>query len=172
MNPCLFMLVLLATGAIVSQPVQPDMRPVEAGIDDTSPVAVSQREQRYDQRIATGFDRVYEIVSPSGERSFVRVNGAVYAQFDQAWYSDSGDALVPPGTRFTIGAPPSSESIAQTPVRAPNAVSLRADAQPARQGSPPPAAARAYPVGEPSIVGNEWYRRVRITQLLRSTLNS
>ncbi|MEM9165925.1 MAG: hypothetical protein AAGB48_02750 [Planctomycetota bacterium] len=160
-------LALLGAGAAQAQ-----LRPVEAGIEDVSPIGTSERIQPLDARDPIGFERVYEISRPDGTRSFVRVSGALYAEFDHAWYNPLGEAVVPAGTRFTIGRPPADLAAPSEPAPrlAPNAVSLRAE--PGRPtGEPRPSDRPVFSVGEPSIVDNELYRRIRITELLQATLN-
>ncbi|MEM8756385.1 MAG: hypothetical protein AAGF47_01210 [Planctomycetota bacterium] len=130
---------------------------MEPGIDDISPVSVSQRVQREDPRQPVGFERVYEFVDADGRTRYARVNGAVHAVFDQAWYTSLGSAAVPAGTRFIIGEPPVAAERLPEARPAPNAVSL--DAQPA---GPNPAPARP----SPSIVSNEFYRRARVSRWL------
>lgn len=166
---------MLAFAALAVETVaaQPELRPVDAGTEDTSVNRLSGLVPRIEQRSPTGFDQVYEMIKPGGERVFVRISGGVYAEFDRSVYSFDGETEVPPGTVFRIGRPGQSPAI--TPVAASNRVDLSADAGGAEASDLPltaSGASTASAIGEPSIMGNELYRSVRISQLLFSTVKA
>lgn len=89
-------------------------RRIEAGTTDRDPSRTSLRSLQADLRAPTGFEGVYQIdrVDALGgrETSFMRIDGNLHAVFPRSVYartSRGSVAVVPPGTTFFIGAPPS-----------------------------------------------------------------
>ena len=141
--------IWITLAALAASPSQPEARVIEQGVEDVSPLAQSTRHNPKDFRRPSGFEKVY---------------------------SNQGDALFPPNMVFHIGAAKlleSSNAPQQTAAPASNRLdhSIQRSAQtPARKAAPEstrPAEAETIP-GPPSIVINEFYRRVRIAQLLQS----
>lgn len=161
------LIVVLAAHA-----VQPEIRPIDAGTEDVSVNSQSRLVPLVDQRQPIDFDQVFELTKPNGERVFIRRSGNLYAEFERSVYTSSGNPDIPPGTVFRIGDPLQQQ--ATEVADAPNRVSLAAGSTSAggrtarrpNQGGGSVAAA----VGEPSIMGNELYRQVRISQLLMATV--
>ena len=176
------LIALVAAGAApaIAQHNQgrPGYRSVEEGIEDVSPLAKSGRIERVDLRHPIGFEQVYEITTPDGKTAYVRIDGGLVAVFKRSDYATgTGEALLPPGVVYHIGAPKvlSIEEARSKPVLAPNRRSTRistradnrADNKP-RQSEPKPKRDAIRVMGPASIIENEPYRRLRITQLLRS----
>lgn len=166
----------ISLAAIAATPTQPEARVIEQGFEDVSPLAQSTRHNPKDFRRPSGFEKVYEITTPDGKTAFVRVDNGIAAVFSRSDYTAQGDALFPPNMVFHIGAAKlleSSSAPQQTLAPASNRLDLSAQRSartPAREPTPEPtrpAEAEAIP-GPPSIVINEFYRRVRIAQLLQS----
>ncbi len=158
---------------VLSIVVQPELRPIDAGTEDVSVNSQSRLLPRVDQRLPFDFDQVFELIKPNGERVFIRRSGNLYAEFERSVYSASGSPDVPPGTVFRIGDPTQQDTTEVAP--AANRVSLAAPtrAVPTPQqstGQRREGEVVAAAVGEPSIVGNELYRQIRISQLLLGTL--
>jgi hypothetical protein len=153
---------MLCAVAVVAIALQPGLRPIEAGVGDVAPDRLSQRRIEVEQRIPTGFEQIYELTTPDGSTTLVRIAGGVYVTFDRSQYdARSGEALIPAGATFIIGSP--VRGLSQTPAQAPNRVNLRP--RTSEPSSPSPSS-----IGPPSIAGNELYRRIRVTQLLFSIL--
>ncbi len=160
-------LCLIITAALA----QPELRLIDAGTSDVSVNSESRLLPRLDQRKPVGFNQIYEMIKPSGERVFIRISGNTFAEFERSVYNASGGVEVSPGTVFRTGNPLAEQPTEVAP--APNRVSLAANSAPTRSDP-----ARVYPssgtvaqaVGEPSIIGNELYRRVRVSQLLLATV--
>lgn len=158
---------------VLSFAVQPELRAIDAGTSDVSVNSESRLVPRVDQRKPLGFDQVFELTKPNGERVFVRRSGNLYAEFSQSVYTASGSPDIPPGTVFRIGDPIAEDTTEVAPAanRVSLAVSMRAD-----DGGDALATRRtaegsaAVAVGPPSIVGNELYRQLRISQLLMATV--
>ncbi len=90
------------------------LTPVEQGIGDADPLRMSLRVPSGDLQQGVAFEQVYQ--GPDG--MFYRVSGALYAQFDRSIYVPTawGAApVIPPGTIFYIGTPPSLRSVDQKP---------------------------------------------------------
>ena len=180
----------LAITSLVFLAAQPELRPVDEGFEDVSPLAAPTFVEPIDLRKPSGFDRVYEITTPSGEKAFVRIDNGLVAIFKRSDYAaGSGDAFIPPNTRFHIGTQDiigGQTTQSYTPTAAsrrggrPNTrVSNRVpnvrleDARPlptaAIEPEPEPTAGDQS-AGPPSIITNEYYRRLRIAQLLQSAI--
>lgn len=95
-------LIRPVSGTAAAGPTRPRLDIVDAGREDVGPLATSLRADPVDQRLPTGFDRVYRV--PGSEALLMRGNGALFAVFDESVYRRSGAAL-PPGTVFHIGMP-------------------------------------------------------------------
>lgn len=170
-------LALLPALACSAALAQPGLRTVEEGIDDASPLARSTRLVQRDLRKPIDFERVYELTSPDGKVSYVRIDGGLAAVFPQSVYNNRGDAPYPPGLVFHIGTEgllASARDSEVRPTEAPNRLDTRIDrAAPQRTATEPePAEAprpKAIP-GPPEIITNEIYRRLRIAQLLASAI--
>lgn len=179
MTPTLWMTALTLSALLA----QPEARVIDQGVEDISPIATSSRIAPKDFRKPTGFEKVYEITTPDGKTVYARIDNGIAAVFTRSDYSARGEALIPPNTVFHIGTSEILASHAAPMVSAraaPNRVDTRVQTDPAAskqaqaQSSPPsnqsaePAAASPEAVpGPPSIVTNEIYRRLRITQLLQ-----
>jgi len=172
----MFPALWISLAAFAAMPTQPEARAVEQGVEDVSPLAQSTRHNPKDFRRPTDFEKVYEITTPDGKTAFVRVDNGIAAVFSRSDYSNQGDALFPPNMVFHIGASKlleSSNAPQQTAAPASNRLDLsieRSAKTPAREPGPEPtrpAEAEAIP-GPPAIVINEFYRRIRIAQLLQS----
>ncbi|MEL6498509.1 MAG: hypothetical protein AAF937_03775 [Planctomycetota bacterium] len=149
--------------------LQPELRAIDAGTSDVSVNSESRLLPRIDQRQPLGFDQVFELTKPNGERVFVRRSGNLYAEFTRSVYTASGNPDVPPGTLFRIGDPTSEQATDVAP--AANRVSLAVPTsgtspQTERHGTQTTRESRGHPVGPPSIVANELYRQLRISHLL------
>jgi hypothetical protein len=95
------------------------LTPIEQGIDDADPLAVSLRVLRPDYRLSTNFERIYEArldprvfgpqLAANADQTFlVRFAGGVAAVFPKSEYvkyRGLNYAKVPPGTVFSIGGP-------------------------------------------------------------------
>lgn len=166
---------------------QPELRPVEEGFEDVSPLASPNRLEPIDLRRPTGFEQVYEITTPTGEKAFVRIDNGLVAIFDRSDYLAGTDrAFIPPNTRFRIGtqgltarSEPTIETTAasgridrRVSNRVPNRpAGFRPNQQRADQAQNAETPEESDPnvaavEGPPSIVTNEIYRRLRLTQLL------
>ncbi len=95
-------LIRPVTGTAAAGPTRPRLDIVDAGREDVGPLATSLRADPVDQRLPTGFDRVYRV--PGSESLLMRGNGALFAVFEESVYRRSG-AVLPPGTVFHIGMP-------------------------------------------------------------------
>lgn len=85
-----------------------ELRPVEAGSVDSSPLAGEMRLIPIDMRLPTGFDQVYELPQQNGSM-FTRIDGGLRAVFPRSEYilGYSGvEASVPAGTTWIIGDTP------------------------------------------------------------------
>lgn len=169
---------MMLAALVLALAVQPELRPIDAGTEDVSVNSQSRLLPRLDQRHPLDFDQIYELTKPNGQRVFIRRSGNLYAEFERSVYSASGNPDIPPGTVFKIGDP-----TRQTPTEvapAANRVSLAVPTRPGQQaggGAPATSSSEtagpvAQAVGVPSIMGNELYRSVRISQLLLATVKS
>ncbi|MFG0258437.1 MAG: hypothetical protein ACF8GE_11090 [Phycisphaerales bacterium JB043] len=105
------------------------LRPVEAGVDDIGTLRTSGRVQMHDLRVASDFDRVYQL--DDGTRRYVRIHGAIRAVFPRSSYDlRRGTPTVPAGTIFYLGAP-DAWSIAQetNPILRPGRLNARHDSR-------------------------------------------
>ncbi|RNC81292.1 MAG: hypothetical protein ED559_05730 [Phycisphaera sp.] len=176
---------LIAALMLIAPSQQPELKPVEEGFEDVSPLASPNRLEPIDLRRPTGFEQVYEITTPTGEKAFVRIDNGLVAIFDRSDYLAGTDrAFIPPNTRFKIGTQGltarSDQTIETTPAsgridrRVSNRVPNRpAGFRPAQQRAEQAQESEeegdrnvAAVEGPPSIVTNEIYRRLRLTQLL------
>ncbi|GAB5495100.1 MAG: hypothetical protein Phyf2KO_01800 [Phycisphaerales bacterium] len=176
---------LIVAVVLFTHSQQPELKPVEEGFEDVSPLASPNRLEPIDLRRPSGFEQVYEITTPSGEKAFVRIDNGLVAIFDRSDYlAGTNRAHIPPNTRFKIGthgltanSEPTIETTAasgridrRVSNRAPNRPSTYRAPQQQRipaSDSPDESDANVASVeGPPSIVTNEVYRRLRLTQLL------
>jgi len=79
--------------------------PLEQGVADVSALGMSLRQIDPGLVAPTDFGEVYRV--PGMPDMLMRIAGGVFAIFPQSVYSDGG-AMIPPGTTFYIGAPPTS----------------------------------------------------------------
>jgi hypothetical protein len=170
---------------------QPELRPVDEGFEDVSPLASPSYQEPIDLRKPTDFEKVYEITTPSGETAFVRIDNGLVAIFNRSDYvQGTGDAFIPPNTRFHIGThdlvrEQSTDTYTNTPAagrvnaRPSTRISTRVPNGPRRDSLPnseptQETAQSTIPTtslsGPPAIITNEYYRRLRITQLLQSAI--
>ena len=188
MTPALW-ITTLTLSALVTQP---EVRVIEQGIDDVSPIAHSTRLAPKDLRLPSDFEKVYEITTPDGKTVYARIDRGIAAVFTRSEYSRSGQALIPPNTVFHIGTSDilnSQSTPAYTPTQAANRLDMGVPQNERQALAPASTAGRATPSrpgtttsseaqtpapeavpGPPSIVTNELYRRIRIAQLLQSAL--
>lgn len=157
-----------------------DLVRLDAGRQDTGPLAWSTRVFPTDLRAPMGFEHVYR--DPSSESSLVRISGGLAATFPRSQYDVSRYGtvpVIPAGTVFRIGLGESTSpfvprygneyGFTATEARlfassslglAPTAVDTRAEVR-----RPQPARA-ADPSGERSIWDDEFYRTIRVRTLL------
>lgn len=142
--------------------------PLEEGVADVSALGMSLRQLEPGLVMPMDFGDVYRV--PGMPDMLMRIAGGMYAVFPQSVYSESG-AMIPPGTTFHIGAPPSfTPGGMLLPVLLPVAV----DARPLEVHTPEPAAARfAEELASgwsqshhTTIANNSAYRRDRVRELL------
>jgi hypothetical protein len=84
----------------------PPPQPLDARVEDVSVLSVSLRVESAGLARPTGFESVYRV--PGNSDKLMRVNGALYAVFDQSVYQPGREglrAVVPPSTVFHIGPP-------------------------------------------------------------------
>ena len=82
------------------------LKPLDARVEDVSILSASLRVESAGLAKPSGFDAVYRVPGDSGK--LMRVNGALFAVFDQSVYqSYQGRSYVdvPPSTVFHIGPP-------------------------------------------------------------------
>lgn len=176
-------LIIFLVGGL-SLLVQPEttveLREIEQGFEDVSPLAASSEVTPIDLRKPFGFERVYEITDPRGRTRFIRIDNGIVAVFDRSDYIPGLDvAFIPPNTRFHIGTEDfldqSEHEIHATEAsgRIDRRLNLSASN---RAGTTPRDAEPAQPdfvvPGPPAIVTNEAYRRVRIAQLLSDAIRN
>jgi hypothetical protein len=147
---------------------------LDAGREDTGPIATSSRLLPADLRAPTGFEHVYR----GADDSLVRINGGLVATFPRSQYASSQSGpipVIPAGTVFRIGlgstfgpnvsfpAPTygfsagESRSLLGSPdARPSNALDLRASTR-----APQPART-ADPAGPRSLWEDEFYRSERV----------
>jgi len=85
----------------------PRLVPLEQGVEDRSSLDESLRIQQVDLSVPGGFRQVYHV--PGRNDLLMRVNGGMYAVFPESFYrrgKGGVTALIPPGTVFYIGEPP------------------------------------------------------------------
>jgi len=98
----------LFASAGVAQTVRDGLifEPVDPGLSDVGPLALSQRILRADLRVPTAFERVYRVKLPDGSSVFARIDNGVTAVFPRSDYVSTSQgvfAVVPPGTVYSIG---------------------------------------------------------------------
>ena len=99
-------LSLLSGRAAVAQPSVP-YEEVDPGRADASALNDSLRLVPIDLRTPTGFDRVFRLPTVVGGEMFARMDGGLTAVFPRSEYG-FGQALIPAGTTWYIGALPTS----------------------------------------------------------------
>lgn len=150
-----------AAAAQTGQPVQ-----IDPGHGDTSPNAVSLKRLDVDLRVPTAFGDVYKISTIDAfgaeQRTFIRMDGAITAEFPRSVYLPSLTGLapdVPPGTVFYIGG-------RIEPPKPPTYISYTfLDHSVGAQTEPEPVLA-APVVGVGSLITDESYRHRRIEALM------
>ncbi|MBK7404861.1 MAG: hypothetical protein IPJ41_09570 [Phycisphaerales bacterium] len=185
MRPVSAVILSLALSAVASaQSVDDDrFREIEAGFEDLSPNAVSNRFMPVDLRAPTGFDRLYELVDAPG--LLARRAGAITAVFDRSVYAGDATPLVPPGTVFYVGSLPIrlGEPGVLTPRQRPLAPGSKWNQEQAGSASPVPADLAVQPLdlrvrpdsptgaAAQTVAGSMWsdeiYRQRRLGELLR-----
>jgi len=178
--------------ALLAAVPQPELREVDEGFEDVSPLASPTHQKPKDLRKPSGFDKVYEITTPTGETAFVRIDNGLVAIFNRSDYLAGTDvAFIPPNTRFHIGTqdiingPSAQDTYTSTPAssrintRPSTRISNRVPKSGERKQEAPqeaviePESQSPAPIsmsGPAAIVTNEYYRRLRITQLLQSAI--
>ncbi len=107
MRPRALSIVLLLAGPAHAQLAPEFLRPVDQGVEDTSPLNTSLRYVEFGLDAPSGFGRVYQVIAEEG--TYVRANGAIYAAFPRSQYRRTSKGVlveVPADTVFHIGAPP------------------------------------------------------------------
>lgn len=92
--------------AIAQQLDRTQLRPVEPGTDDASPLSANLRNMNLSLASPSGFDQVYHV--PGRDDLYMRVQGGVYAVFPRGLYGQSRGstvAMVPANTVFFVGMP-------------------------------------------------------------------
>lgn len=87
--------------------IQQPLQPLDARVEDMTVLSTSLRVESPGLALPSDFDEVYRV--PGDPNKLMRVNGAIYAVFDQSVYASYKGhtyAQVPPSTVFHIGAPP------------------------------------------------------------------
>ena len=173
-------LALFAPAAWGQSTLTRDLVRLDAGRQDTGPLATSNRFLPTDLRAPTGFEYVYR--DPSSESTLMRISGGLAATFPRSQYNVSEfgpTAVIPAGTVFRIGLgestapylPRYQSSFAfeaadarllesQSMFVPPTAVDTRAEVrrpQPVRT---------ADPAGPRSIWEDEFYRAARLRERL------
>ncbi|MFT5424430.1 MAG: hypothetical protein ACI89L_002225 [Phycisphaerales bacterium] len=97
--------LLLAARGAMAQPGVP-YEEVDPGWADASAINDSLRLVPVDLRTPTGFDRVFRLPTVVGGQMFARMDGGLTAVFPRSEYG-FGQALIPAGTTWYIGALPS-----------------------------------------------------------------
>jgi len=90
----------------------PQLVPLEQGYEDRSAFDESLRVPRVDLSVPGGFKQVYQV--PGRDDLLMRVNGGMYAVFPESYYrgvSGGAKPLIPPGTIFYIGEPPTNRPV-------------------------------------------------------------
>jgi len=90
----------------------PQLVPLEQGYEDRSALDESLRVPRVDLSMPGGFKQVYQV--PGRDDLLMRVNGGMYAVFPESYYrgvSGGAKPLIPPGTVFYIGEPPTNRPV-------------------------------------------------------------
>lgn len=99
-------LSMLWAAAAHAQPSVP-YEEVDPGRADASALSDSLRLVPIDLRTPTAFDRVFRLPTVVGGEMFARIDGGLTAVFPRSEYG-FGQALIPAGTTWYIGALPSS----------------------------------------------------------------
>jgi hypothetical protein len=110
---------VLAPSAIAQRAAnEPTLTPVEQGVADRGPLAVSRRVAPADLRVPQDFERVYRIDSPSRRKAmgdlFARRSGAITAVFPRSQYVETrfgSLAEVPAGTTYYIGTDAAARAV-------------------------------------------------------------
>ena len=158
------------------------LKPLDARVEDVGVLSTSLRVESSGLGVPSGFDAVYRV--PGDADKLMRVNGALFAVFDQSVYQTGAagtTAVVPPSTVFHIGVPPetvlagvdSSRSGPSVPVE-----SVRSDR--IGFGTVPPATPDRVSEGRvpsskssdplPRFVTDVEYRARRLAEILESHL--
>ncbi len=116
-----------ATGTAAAGVLNPRLEIVEAGTEDTGGLATTLRVDPLDQRLPTGFQRVYRV--PGSDSLMMRGNGALFAVFPVSSYMSTRGGTVPAlpaGTVFHIGMPTEADGDLQFGNGAPPSMPQRA----------------------------------------------
>lgn len=185
----LFGLVGMASGQPVGQPPirggEPaGLVPVDPNTSDVSPLGLSFRQLRLDFRRPMDFDRVYRLRGADGRPKYARMSGGLTAVFPRSRYvqvNEQGDsvAVVPPDTRWIIGALTPASAPVMELVPAWNRVDRFADSGVLRAADLRVDRARWEPTAwnqgvaeRPSMLTDETYRGRRVADLLAAALGS
>ena len=157
------------------------LTPLDARVEDVSILSASLRVESAGLAMPSGFDDVYRVPGDSGK--LMRVNGALFAVFDQSVYqSYQGRSYpdVPPSTVFHIGPPfpdLSKGSFVQVPEVEATVVSSTNRAgfgyvAPATNDSST-VTSTAWPRGHslPRFVADDEYRARRLAELVERRLS-
>lgn len=158
------------------------LKPLDARVEDVSILSASLRVESAGLAKPSGFDAVYRVPGDSGK--LMRVNGALFAVFDQSVYqSYQGRSYVdvPPSTVFHIG-PPLEGFRASRDDDQTSASSVAAEATHSRAGFGlvPPVSTRSHvgyadarPITDelPKFVADRTYRTMRLAELVDRRIN-
>ena len=158
------------------------LKPLDARVEDVSILSASLRVESAGLAQPSGFDAVYRVPGDSGK--LMRVNGALFAVFDQSVYqSYPGGSYpdVPPSAVFHIGPPLEGFSGTKSGTKAPaSTVAEESDHSRAGFGFVAPVSSRSH-VGYadarstmeelPQFVSDPVYRSRRLAELVDRRIN-
>lgn len=124
----------ISLGQTATSPTQQYVTPIDQGVSDLSPLSASLIHNAVDLRAVLDFDLVYPV--PGRPDMLMRQSGALSAVFPFSDYAvveiDDEDAvvvLIPAGTVFYIGQPPSNVAGSfYSPIRPPRAAGIQSSA--------------------------------------------
>jgi len=161
---------------------QDSLQPLDARVEDVGVLSTSLRVESAGLARPSGFESVYRV--PGGSDKLMRVDGALFAIFDQSVYLKGSAGVqvpVPPSTVFHIGAPPQRFETPDAPAPATSKPAGATTSGSIGYGVVPPALpGRARPssaAGEaggpgslPRFLADPSYRSRRLAEILESHL--
>lgn len=185
---CLLLAPVVRGYAVDDDPLQyqglESLAPLDARVEDVSILSASLRVESAGLAMPSGFDAVYRVPGNSGK--LMRVNGALFAVFDQSVYqSYQGRSYpeVPPSTVFHIGPP--LEGFSTSATESSSSVTADTVTLPHRAGfgyvAPATTNTRETHVGFsepwpeaeplPKFISDPKYRAARLAELVERRLN-